>query len=103
LKIPLTGKVRNAGSQNSGPFWIEFWGAKDQVFPNLDFFLCDSISVTNLAPSAVVDFASYVRNLYAAAPTGSFAVLCFADRTDVVNESNEADNYVILTGRSIVP
>jgi len=101
--IPLTGKVKNIGTQNSGLFWIEFWGSLDQDYPNLGFFLCDSIGVTNLAPGAMVDLSAYTRNLYASLPTVTCAVLCFADRTDLVNETNEADNYVALRGCQIAP
>jgi len=101
--IPLSGVVRNTGSQASGPLWIEFWGSQDQDYPDLGFFLCDSILVHDVAAGGSVALSSHPRNLYSNVPTGACAVFCFADRTDSVNETNEADNYVILRGRQIAP
>jgi V8-like Glu-specific endopeptidase len=103
LSITLSGKVLNVGAQNSGAFWIEFLGARTPDDPELDFFLCDSILVNDLPPGGFVDLSGYTRTLYASTPVGSMAVVCFADRTDLVNETHEEDNYVILNGYSVSP
>jgi hypothetical protein len=95
--IMLGGQVRNIGTQDTGPFWIEFWGSFDRVDPQLGFFLCDSINVPNLAPGAATNLAGYPRTLYDC-PTGTFMVGVFADRPDQVNELDETNNYVFLDG-----
>jgi hypothetical protein len=97
------GMIRNAGTQDSGPFWIEFWCSRDQNSPNLDFFVCDSIPVANLAPGASLDLTYFRRTLYSGIPSGDYAILCFVDRSDIVNETNEADNYSVVKGYSIAP
>ena len=99
--LNFSGRVRNVGIQHTGPFWIEFWGSRDQVYPLCDFWLCDSIYVADLAPEASVDLSAYPRTLYSAVPSGPCAVICFADRNDLVAETNEADNYAILKGHQI--
>jgi len=102
-QIVPAGKVRNTGYQNSGPFWIEFWGSQNQDYPDLGFFLCDSIWVPDLVPGASVDLSATTQTLYSRLPVGSCAITCFADRPDFVNETNEADNYAILKGFQIAP
>ncbi|MBM3333725.1 hypothetical protein FJY63_03600, partial [Candidatus Sumerlaeota bacterium] len=99
--INLSGQIRNAGTENSGPFWIEVFGSFRSDFPQPDFFICDSILVQNLAAGKSVDLSQYPRTLYANVPTGQVSIIVFADRTDLVNETNEADNYVILSGYQI--
>jgi len=101
--IALGGKITNAGAENTGPFWIEFWGSTNLDYPTLGFYLCDSIAVSNLAPGASVNLSTYPRSLYSGLPTGDCAIICFADRTDLVNETNEADNYTVLRGYTIAP
>jgi len=101
--LTLTGRVRNVGIQHSGPFWIEFFGTLTPDAPALDFFLCDSILVRDLPPSGQVDLSTYARTLYPWVPVGSIGVICIADRTDLVNETHEEDNYVVLKGYSISP
>jgi hypothetical protein len=101
-ELTLDGTVRNTGTQDSGPFWIEFWGSQDQDYPNLGFFLCDSILTPNLAPGMPLDLRTQ-RVLYQGLPTGNCAVLCFVDRSDLVNETNEADNYAVLKGYQVGP
>jgi hypothetical protein len=97
----LAGTVRNAGSAAAGPFWIEFWASTNQQYPSLDWFLCDSIFVNGLAPGAVINLATYARNLYGTIPTGPCAVGCFVDRTDMVNETDETDNYTFIPGYQV--
>lgn len=98
-----TGVVHNVGTQNSGPFWIEFWGSRNQDFPGLDFYMCDSILVPDLAPGTSVSLSAHTRAIYSGVPTGDLAVTCFADRSDLVSETNEADNYAIVRGYQIAP
>jgi len=101
--ITLAGQVRNTGTQDSGTFWIEFWGSRNEDSPELGFFLCDSVPVPNLAPGGSVDLSTIYRALYSRVPVGSCAVICFVDRTDLVNETNETDNYAVLRGYQIAP
>jgi hypothetical protein len=103
LGFQPSGRVRNSGSENSGVFWIEFWGSWQQVYPELNFMLCDSINVDNLGPGQVLDLANYPRTVYADVPLVNCAIGCFVDRVDQISESDESDNYGFLTGRSIVP
>lgn len=97
--IVLGGQVVNQGTQATGPFWIEFWGSVDapnKAYPTLDFMICDSIPVSNLAPGGSVNLAGYQRKLYQVpshAVMQNFTVVCYADRNDQVNESNETNNY----------
>jgi len=98
-----TGTVRNAGTANSGEFWIEFWGSTQQGYPQTDFMLCDSIKINNLAPGEVVYLSLYPRTAYSDLPGGSCAIGCFVDRIDQVNETNESDNYWFLSNRQIGP
>ena len=91
--VAFAGRVVNRGSQASGPFWIEFWGSWDWPYPNLNFFLCDSIFVENLDPGASIALAFYPRRLYADVPAGIFMVGCVADRDDAINELDETNNY----------
>lgn len=97
--VQLGGQVMNNGTAPSGPFWIEFWGSFDQpgkFYPSLDFYLCDSIGVSDLAPGASLDLSGYSRTLYGVPPHDmlqTFSVGCYVDRTDLVNETNETDNY----------
>lgn len=104
-EMRLGGTVRNAGTGNSGPFWIEFWASLEQLYPTLDFMLCDSIGVPNLAPGQEVRLSDYPRTLYGPQriPQGTFAIGCFVDRVDSVNETDESDNYVFLRDRLIFP
>jgi len=103
LPMAISGRVRNTGTQNSGPFWIEFFGTTTPNAPQLDFFLCDSIPVADLWPGWSVEFSNYPRVLYSSVPVGSIGVICFADRTDLVNETHEEDNYVALKNYSVSP
>jgi hypothetical protein len=103
LGFQPSGRVRNSGTENSGAFWIEFWGSLQQVYPEINFMLCDSIRVNNLAPGQALDLANYPRTVYADVPLVNCAVGCFVDRADQVNETDESDNYQFLSGRSIVP
>jgi hypothetical protein len=96
--LGVSGQVRNTGAQDTGPFWIEFWGSLNQMYPDLNFFLCDSISVPNLAAGEALDLASYPRTLYDTAPTGPCMILCFPDRPDFVNETDETDNPAAIGG-----
>ena len=102
--IGLSGRVRNVGTQDSGPFWIEVFGtfALDVLSPQL-FFICDSILISNLAPGEAVDLSQYPRIVYPNVPAGIVRLVVFADRTDLVNETNEVDNYVTLGGYLISP
>jgi len=103
--IALSGRVLNLGTESTGPFWIEFIGTRTPDTPEVDFFLCDSILVQDLPPGGFVELSSYSRTVYSSwdVPVGPMAVICFADRTDLVNETHEEDNYVILKGYSISP
>ena len=96
--VTFSGRVVNRGSERSGPFWIEFWGARPQFYPELDFFLCDSIFVTNLDPNAAVNLSAYPRRLYGVT-TGTFTIGCFADRDDAINETDETNNYEFVKGQ----
>jgi hypothetical protein len=100
--LPIA-KVRNAGTENSGTFWIEFWASRDQSYPQLDFILCDSIKIENLAPGEMIDLAEYWCIMYRDVPPGNYGIVCFVDRVDQVNETDESDNYQFLRDQSIVP
>ena len=97
--VQFGGRVRNAGTQASGPFWIEFIGTRTPENPQFDMFLCDSIRVQSLGPGEWVNLSS--RTLYPWLPSGPIAIVGFADRTDLVYETAEQDNYVILPGFTI--
>ena len=97
-QVSFSGRVVNRGSEQSGQFWIEFWGSCSWPYPSLDFFLCDSIGVANLDPGAAVDLSNYPRQLYHV-PTGVFMVGCFADRDDAINELDETNNYRFVEGQ----
>jgi hypothetical protein len=99
--LTMSGIVRNAGSEAAGPFWIEFWGSCNQQGPTLDWFVTDSIWIGGLAPGAGVNLSGYPRTLYSTMPTGPCAIGCFVDRTDMVNESDESDNYSFISGFQI--
>lgn len=101
--LPMTGRIRNIGTANSGPFWIEFVGTRTPDTPELDFFLCNSILVHDLAPGQWIDLAGYPRTVYSSVPFGSFGAICFPDRNDLVNETHEEDNYVVLRGFQVSP
>jgi hypothetical protein len=101
--IPMTGQVRNVGTQDSGPFWIEFWGSFNQMYPDLNFYLCNSIYVPNLAAGAALDLAANPRTLYSNLSTGPCMFLCFPDRPDFVNETDESDNVGAIAGGLIAP
>jgi len=96
--VAFAGRVVNRGAEACGPFWIEFWGSWDRPFPNLNFFLCDSIFVENLDAGASADLSAFPRRLYDV-PTGIFMVGCVADRDDSINELNEANNYQFVDGQ----
>ncbi len=101
--ITPSGYVQNVGIHHTGPFWIEFWGSRNQDYPGLEFFLCDSIPVADLAPGTSVSLAAFPRTLYTAMPLGSVALILFPDRNDQVAETNETDNFAILRNRTIAP
>jgi len=100
--IQLGGRVVNEGTGDSGPFWIEFWGsadAPDKYYPTLDFFLCDSVHIDNLPPGGSIDLSNYTRTLNPVPDHDmmqTFSVGCFVDRTDLVNETNETNNYQFI-------
>lgn len=96
------GKVRNTGTEAAGPFWIEFWGSFASLYPLMDFFLCDSLYVADLAPGAAIDLSTLTRTLYPC-PAGTFPVGCVADRIDQVNELDETDNYQFIGPVQISP
>jgi hypothetical protein len=85
--------IRNAGTEDSGAFWIEFWGTREGCYPTLDFMLCDSIWVENLAPGEILDFQNETLGVYDGAPIDTIGIGCFVDRADQVNETEESDNY----------
>jgi len=92
--LRVSGTVRNSGTADSGGHWIEFWGARDPAYPALDFILCYSIPVVNLAPGQSLDLSKYTLTIYPNVPaTGIHSVGCFVDRVDQVNETDESDNY----------
>lgn len=94
--VNLGGIIRNSGTQDSGPFWVEFWGSYDQLYPRLDFFICDSISVTNLAPGQQINLGDYSRTLYGGTPAGRFMVGVVLDRPDQISERDETNNYTFI-------
>jgi hypothetical protein len=96
--VAFSGRVVNRGAEPSGPFWIEFWGSWNWPYPNLDFFLCDSIWMANLDPGAAVELSAYARRLYNV-PTGVFMIGCVTDRDDSVNELDETNNYQFVDGQ----
>jgi len=96
--VAFSGRVVNRGAEPSGPFWIEFWGSWDWPYPNLNFFLCDSIFVWNLDPGAWVNLSDHPRQL-CNVPTGVFLVGCVADRDDSINELDETNNYQFVDGQ----
>jgi len=93
-RVTIAGVVKNTGTESCGPFWIEFWGSRNQQYPNLGWYMCDSIWVGGLAPGAQVDLSAYERTVYDSMAQGPCAIGCFVDRTDLVNETDESDNYV---------
>jgi hypothetical protein len=97
-QVSFSGRVVNRGRTITGRFWIEFWGSWDWPYPNLNFFLCDSIFVENLNPGTWVDLSAYPRQLYDV-PEGVFMVGCFADRDDSLSESDETNNYQFVDGQ----
>lgn len=101
--VQFAGTVRNSGSADTGKFWIEFWGSREQCYPQLDFMLCDSIPVANLAPAEAINLADYARRIYTAVASGSCAIGCFVDRADQVNETDESDNYQFVLNSGIGP
>jgi chitodextrinase len=102
--VALNGIVRNTGTGDSGPFWVEFWACPDDPdYPRLDRFLCDSIRMSNLAPAEEVDLSTLVRLIYPTVPQGRYAVICFVDRLDQVAETDETDNYAIVRNVQVQP
>ncbi|KPL07929.1 hypothetical protein AMJ85_09185, partial [candidate division BRC1 bacterium SM23_51] len=99
-QIALNGQVRNIGTGDSGPFWIEFWGSYDRLYPLPQFFLCDSIGVGNLRPGEAINLSDYPRTLYAT-PAGVFMVGVLIDRIDQVSERDETNNYLFLDGHRL--
>jgi hypothetical protein len=98
------GKVRNFGAAASGPFWVEFWACPDDPdYPWLDRFAYGSIRAGNLAPGAEIDLGPIVRGLYPNVSPGPYAVICFVDRLDEVNETDETDNYAVVRGVNVAP
>jgi hypothetical protein len=97
--VSFSGRVVNRGAEPSGPFWIEFWGSWDRPYPNLNFFLCDSVFVGNLDAGTSVNLADYPRRLYNV-PTGVFMVGCVADRDDSINELDKTNNYQFVDGQA---
>jgi M6 family metalloprotease-like protein len=100
--LQLAGGIVNQGTVDSGPFWIEFWGSYDAAWkdaPTLDFMICDSIPVMNLAPGQWINLASYLRELYPIAPhydLQTFSIGCYVDRPDSVRERSEANNFQFI-------
>lgn len=92
-----SGTVTNSGSEASGPFWIEFWASRDQLYPSLEQMACDSIYVNGLAPGASINLANYPRLVYNLGHN-VYAIGCFVDRLDTVSETDETDNYMFGTG-----
>lgn len=92
----LLGTIVNTSlSEDSGPFWIEFWGSWNEDYPTLDFFVADSIRVENLGPGESIDLDDY--NIYTVGmPPAEYTIIGFVDRLDQVNETNEADNYMFI-------
>jgi hypothetical protein len=97
--VNLGGIVRNAGTVDSGSFWIEFWVAPgDPDYPWPTRFACESIHVDNLAAGATIDLAGHRRDVYTLLNPGQYVVIGFVDRPDHVAESDETDNYRIVRG-----
>ncbi|MBM3333138.1 M6 family metalloprotease domain-containing protein [Candidatus Sumerlaeota bacterium] len=99
--IAFSGRVANRGTERSGPFWIEFWGspnAADKYYPTLEFYLCNSIYISNLQPGGFWDLSNSPRTLSVPpyVTTCTMSVLCYADRSDQVNEKNETNNYQVV-------
>lgn len=97
--LSFLGQVRNTGSQTVGHFWIEFWISGDQMYPTTDWYLCESIYISGLGPGGVVPLSTFPRIAYNTFPTpGSYSIGCFADATDLINETDETDNYQFRPG-----
>jgi len=92
--LVISALVENLGLIWSGPAWLEIWGSRTGGL-TLDYLLCEA--------RAAVDLAANPRTLYAAAPTGACMILCFPDRPDFVNETDESDNVAAIAGCLIVP
>jgi hypothetical protein len=98
----VRGSIRNTGSADSGPFWIEFWACPgDPVRPSLDFMICPSIHVPNVPAGGSVYLWGAKRPLYNWVPPGQYTIVLFADRPEEVIETNETDNYIVLRKFSI--
>jgi len=96
------GYLRNTGTADSGPFWVEFWVCPgDPDYPWLDRFLCRSALVDNLPPQHEVPLYQFSHPVYDM-PSGQYVVIAFVDRPDHVAESDETDNYAMMRGVTIL-
>ena len=69
--VRVGGFVRNDGTADSGPFWIEFWACPgDPDYPWLYSFCADSILVGNLAVGETFDLSTHQLDLYRDIPPG---------------------------------
>jgi M6 family metalloprotease-like protein len=101
--IKFNGSLVNQGAEHTGPFWIEFWGSFDRDMPTLGFPICESILIDNLRPGQQVFLLPYQREMFTNLPTGTFPVLCVLDRTNIVPETDESDNYALAPEVTILP
>jgi hypothetical protein len=102
-RIEPYGTVRNAGTANSGSFWVEFWASPgDADYPSAVWPVCPAMRVENLPPGGSVNLTHYRPNAHGSLPAGLCTILCIVDRTDQVVETDETDNYQMVR-RMVIP
>jgi len=95
----FSADVTNAGTGNTGPFWVEYWGSRDGGL-TLSDFLAVSDRVTNLPPGMTVHLSS-VKSLYGISD-GPYSVVVVADRPNDVGEADETNNRRIVSGKRLL-
>lgn len=85
--------VKNQGNTNSGSFSNGFYLSTDSVITASDTYLTGN-SNSNLAPRAQFNWGSPTLTIPDGTPPGNYYIGILVDRTNVVSESNENNNYV---------
>ncbi len=96
----IGGDVRNSGDDWSGGFWVDFYASENSTLTTSDW-LIGSVYVGTIAPDSWAN-ADLLVSFPGSIPPGEYYVGWIIDATDSVDETNESDNVVVLSGPSLV-
>ena len=85
--------VKNEGATDTGPFANGFYLSTDSIITSADTYL-DGNNNENLTAGAQYNWGGPTLTIPSTTTPGNYYIGIFVDRNNIVNESNENNNYV---------